>query len=275
MPKVHGNCSRFVRELKVEENELIDKLARSTNRNVRDRARVVDLSSRGHSVPQIIEEVKRDRNYVLRWIDRFNNEGIDGLETKPRLGRPKVYTEEDEQEVIKLINIRPVDLGLHFTTWDISKLQRYLNGKGITMGWSTIKRILKKEKINLRSSQKWMTSNDPDYKSKEEKIDELKRNRPRKGKVISLDEKGTITVKHYGGKSYCKQRHKVEAKQKIKGKFELLCAYDIHEYEVNYGFYEIKTHKEVADFLIFLKNDTSITGCTPFWTAGQHMLQIN
>jgi hypothetical protein len=53
-----------------------------------------------------------------------------------------------------------------------------------------------------------MTSNDPDYQSKKVQIDELKNNRPRKGKVVSFDEKGTVTVKHYGGKSYSREQQK-------------------------------------------------------------------
>ena len=131
MKQLHRNSSRFVRELTPEERAFISKRVKSTNRNIRDRARVVDLSSEGYSVPQIIEELRRDRNYVLRWIDRFNNDGIKSLETKKRSGRPRIYTETEEQKVMALINTRPVDLGLHFNTWDISKLQRYLNEKGI------------------------------------------------------------------------------------------------------------------------------------------------
>jgi len=33
-------------------------------------------------------------------------------------------------------------------------------------------------------------------------IDELRAKCPRKGKVVSFDEKGTIAVKHYGGIIY-------------------------------------------------------------------------
>lgn len=65
---------------------------------------MVDLSSEWYSVPQIMEELRRVRNYVLWWIDRFNNEGISDLETKKRIGRPRVYTETEEQKVITLIN---------------------------------------------------------------------------------------------------------------------------------------------------------------------------
>jgi len=73
------------------------KRVKSTDRNIRDRARVVNLSSEGYSVPQIMEELRRCR--VLGWIDRFNNEGIKGLETK-KSGR--LYTETEEQKVMTL-----------------------------------------------------------------------------------------------------------------------------------------------------------------------------
>ena len=143
---MHGNSSRFVRKLISKERAFISKQVRSTDRNICDRARVVDLSSEGYSVPQIMGEIKRDRNYVLRWIDRFNFEGVKGLGTKKRSGWPRGYTEKEEQKVINLVNTRPVDLDIHFNTWDISKLQRYLNKKGDLISWSTIKRILKRDK---------------------------------------------------------------------------------------------------------------------------------
>lgn len=275
MKQLHGNSSRFVRELTPEERAFVSRRVKSTDRNIRDRARVVELSSEGYSVSQIMEELKRARTYVLRWIDRFNNEGINGLKTKKRIGRPRVYTETEEQRIITLINTRPVDLGLHFNTWDISKLQRYLNERGDMISWSTIRRIHKKNKIRLKNAQKWMTRDDPKYQSKKERKEELKRNHPRKGKVVSFDEKGTVTVKHYGGRSYSQERPKIEAKQNIKGKFEFLCAYDLHEHGVYYKFYARKTHEEVADFLIFLKTSINITDCMLPSTVGQLIPLIN
>ena len=43
MKQLHGNSSRFVRELTPEERAFISKRVKSTDRNIRDRARVVDL----------------------------------------------------------------------------------------------------------------------------------------------------------------------------------------------------------------------------------------
>lgn len=45
MKQLHGNSSRFVRELTPEERAFISKRVKSTDRNIRDRVRVVDLSS--------------------------------------------------------------------------------------------------------------------------------------------------------------------------------------------------------------------------------------
>ena len=73
---------------------------------------------------------------------------------------------------------------------------------------------------------------------------------------MSFDEKGTIAVKHYGGKMYAEKAPKVEAKQNVRGVFEMLCAYDIHTihtHEVMCEFYNHKSHVEVADILTKLK----------------------
>ena len=64
----------------------------------------------------------------------------------------------------------------------------------------------------MKNAQKWMTSNDPNYQSKKERKEELKNNRPMKGKVVSFDEKCTVAVKHYGERPYSKEQPKVEAK---------------------------------------------------------------
>ena len=52
---------------------------------------------------------------------------------------------------------------------------------------------------------------------------------------------------------YAEKTPKVEAKQNIRGVFEMLCVYDIHTHEVMLEFYDHKSHVEVADILTKLK----------------------
>ncbi|RJS84731.1 hypothetical protein CW713_02200, partial [Methanophagales archaeon] len=44
----------------------IERLCRSRNRDIRDRAMVIKLSSQMIPVPEITEQLKRVRSYVLR-----------------------------------------------------------------------------------------------------------------------------------------------------------------------------------------------------------------
>jgi len=60
-------------------------------------------------------------------------------------------------------------------------------------------------------------------------------------------------VKQCGGKAYAEAAPKIEAKQKVRGLFEMLCAYDIHTHEVIHDFYDHKSHLEVVDALTKLK----------------------
>ncbi|MEA3298398.1 MAG: helix-turn-helix domain-containing protein [Chloroflexota bacterium] len=163
---MHGNCTRFVRELTYEEVIEIERLCRSRNRDIRDRAMVIKLSSQMIPVPEITEQLKRVRSYVLRWIDRFNSEGFDGLNPRPKSGRPGKYTSEYDEKIKALIYERPEDLGLHFNTGSVRKLSEYMSEQGFPISYRTVHRRLKEAKITLKKAQKWMDSKDPKFYDK-------------------------------------------------------------------------------------------------------------
>ena len=163
---MHGNCTRFVRELRYEEVIEIERLYRSRNRDIRDRAMVIKLSSQMIPVPEITEQLKRVRSYVLRWIDRFNSEGLEGLNPRPKSGRPRKYTREYDEKIKALIHERPEDLCLHFNTWSVRKLSEYMGEQGFPISYRTVHRRLKEAKITLKKAQKWMESKDPKFYDK-------------------------------------------------------------------------------------------------------------
>lgn len=163
---MHGNSTRFVRELTREEVLEIERLCRSRSRNSRDRAMVIKFSSPKRSVPEIIEHLNRARSYVLRWIDRFNEEGLTGLNPRPISGRPRTYTSDYDERIKSLICERPEDLDLHFNTWSVRKLSAYMTTKGFPVSYRTVHRRLNEAKIKRKSAQKWMNSKDPGYYDK-------------------------------------------------------------------------------------------------------------
>jgi transposase len=162
---MHGNCSLFVKKPKPSEWDRLKEVARKKDRNIRDRAMVVILSAEGFPVPEIMIHLARCREYVIYWIKRFNNYGFEGLETPHRPGRPPKFTDATIEKIKTIAISKPGDLGLAFTTWSLSKLQRYLIRKGIVshISWDSIRRLLKRTGFSLREAQKWMVSDDPHF----------------------------------------------------------------------------------------------------------------
>jgi len=98
-------------------------------------------------------------------------------------------------------------------------------------------------------SKRWKTSNDPDYDAKVRRILELYNNPPKDGVVISIDEKGTMTVKDYSGSAWRVEAPRISDRQKIRGKIELAAAYAPHIAKIFYRFSPKKRAYHIAGLL--------------------------
>ena len=79
----------YVRELKMEEGQKIQRiLRRSISRVKVRRAQVVLASEQGYKGPAIAELVHYSEHHVRTIIKEFNEHGLKALEPKPRSGRP-------------------------------------------------------------------------------------------------------------------------------------------------------------------------------------------
>lgn len=81
--------SRRVRRLTPAEVADLGSTYRVTNdAELRTRCQIILLSNEGHSTPEVASLVRFSEDTVLYWIDRFETEGLPGLEERPRSGRP-------------------------------------------------------------------------------------------------------------------------------------------------------------------------------------------
>jgi transposase len=80
---------RFVRALVSGEVRALQEHYRTTHEaDERSRCQMVLLSARGKTVPEIADLTLFDADTVLYWLDRYEADGLAGLATKPRSGRP-------------------------------------------------------------------------------------------------------------------------------------------------------------------------------------------
>ena len=84
------------RSLTDEEQRKLGRLTRAQTAPVRlaRRARIIELAATGLPVPAIAAQVHQSAKCVRRWIERFNEAGLEGLDDAPRAGRPRTYPED-------------------------------------------------------------------------------------------------------------------------------------------------------------------------------------
>ena len=74
----------FVRSLDEAERRDLKRLVRREVGRVSERIRMILLSSRGYTVPQIAVIFECDEATVRTWIERFDADGLEGLRDRPR-----------------------------------------------------------------------------------------------------------------------------------------------------------------------------------------------
>jgi transposase len=150
----------------------IERLVRSQTAPVRlaQRAKIIQLSAEGKTVPVIARELGFCEPAVRAWVHRFNENGLDGLEDDPRSGRPPTYTEDNRCRVIgKARSLPPKPEGADVPPschWTLNGLEAELNGEGIPIKRSQIRRILKAEHVKWQKPRSWLESDDPAFAEK-------------------------------------------------------------------------------------------------------------
>lgn len=172
-----------LREMTPQEQTTLEQLARSRTAQARlvQRAQILLGLRDGDSLSAVARRLGVTRPTVYAWIARFNQAGIDGLQDRPRGGRPPTYTAQQRAEVIAAALTKPQELGLPFGSWTLDRLQAYLNEhKSIAIKRSRIDEILLDEGLRWRKQETWFGERvDPDFAQKRGSSSSFTRPRPR------------------------------------------------------------------------------------------------
>lgn len=99
-----------------EEVQALERRHRETDdADVRNRCDMILWPNDGLSPPQMAQCVRFSRYTVVRYIQRYEAEGLSGLLTKPRPGRPRRVTPEYEAKLLEAVEQEPRSLALPFS----------------------------------------------------------------------------------------------------------------------------------------------------------------
>lgn len=90
-----------------DKNELSRLIIEELNSRTRTRAEAILLSSRGYSISDISKIKDKHVNTVSRWIDQWEERGIDGVLEGEGRGRKNTLTEEERRQVAEWLDEAP------------------------------------------------------------------------------------------------------------------------------------------------------------------------
>ena len=179
---------RTARPLELTEKDLeaLNKIvaAHTSEQRLVRRAQMILLCAEGMSVKDVAEKLHERPNTVSMWRERYRNDGLSGLNDKPRCGRKRTYGDDFRTMVLDKLKEAPPNGLAH---WDGAVLAEELNTSD-----DAIWRLLKKEGIHLSRQRSWCISTDPEFTAKAADIVGLYLSPPENGIVISVDEKPSI-----------------------------------------------------------------------------------
>ena len=163
--------------------QLVSK--RTTPQRVVERARIVLSSAEGVSGSMICTRVGVSRPTVTQWLDRYEEDGIEALLLdRPRSGRPRRITAEDEAEIVrKTLKDKPEDA----THWSCR-----LMAKEVGVHPTTISRIWRAHGLQPHRVESFKLSTDPAFVEKLRDVVGLYVEPPERAVVFAFDEKSQI-----------------------------------------------------------------------------------
>jgi transposase len=96
--------------------------AATTPQRLARRARIILSSAAGLGTRRLAQQERMSRTTVQRWRARFAATGCDGLQDRPRRGRPSVLAPTTRALVVALACERPADRGLPLSRYSLGEL---------------------------------------------------------------------------------------------------------------------------------------------------------
>lgn len=159
-----------LRALTTAEREELERRRRSRAGSKRDgeRATIVLLRAEGLKIRPIAQQVGRSEEVVVRWLKRFNEEGLAGLEERAGRGRRPTYSQSERGQMIAVARTQPAQLGQAYNYWSLRRLADYMaQAYDIKVSKSQLACILRQEGLRWYQEKTYFTQRpDPDFAEK-------------------------------------------------------------------------------------------------------------
>ena len=253
--KVKPKRSLFI-SLTTEEKETLEGWKRSTmtEAGIAKRSELILLLAGGKSASEVAKILRVSNQMVYKWAKRFLAKRVNGLyRSKPNIQR-KYENESIKSALFELLHSPPAEYGINRTSWKLDDLKKCLSEKGICISKGYIRKMIKAAGYSWRKARIVLTSNDPEYRTKLNRIQRILSTLGENDRFFSIDEFGPVAIRTRGGRKLVgpNDYHSVPQFQKSKGRVIMTAALELTTNQLTHFYSDRKNTAEMIKLLEIL-----------------------
>jgi transposase len=216
---------------------LVEKLERGRPTE-RRRALAVLASHSGLRTGVACRVLKQCRQSYMRSVRLFEEGGAARLLARRVNPHRKFDSEQVKQAVFKILHQPPASFGINRTTWKMADLVRVMKETGEPACEEVIRTIVKRAGYRWRKARIVLTSNDPNFSQKVQRIHSILADLEGDEAFFSIDEFGPFAVKAQPGRTLVApgEQRFVQQWQQSKGSIILTAAIELSSNQITHFF---------------------------------------
>ena len=243
----------WMEELKIRPGDTAELLGKVANGFQRERKKALLILGRllGITKFTLCLALKTSPATIGRYWKNFNDEGAEGLFRERPRRIPKAEDETIKSAVFSMIHSPPSEHNINRTSWKFEDICRCLSQQGVHVSKNLISKIIKKAGYKWRKAKTVLTSNDPKYREKLNRIKSILSTLGENDRFCSIDEFGPFAIKMKGGKRLVgpNEYPQVPQFQKSKGWLILTAALELSQNQVTHFYSKAKNTSEMIKLL--------------------------
>jgi transposase len=230
--------------------ELLGKVANGPQRE-RKKALILLGRMREISINTLCLIFSTSRATVRRDWKKFNDMGTEGLSRRHPGPAPKAEDETIKVAVFSMIHSPPSEHNINRTSWKFEDICRCLSQQGIHVSKNLISKIIRRAGYKWRKAKTVLTSNDPKYREKLDRIKSILSTLGENDRFCSIDEFGPFAIKIKGGKRLVgpNEYPQVPQFQKSKGWLIVTASLELSQNQVTHFYSKAKNTTEMIKLL--------------------------
>lgn len=249
---IYGNPLTLSDPLSDEETKALNRYKAANHKKYSKKAIALLMANEGRTLVEVMEATHAAPRTIYRWLSNFNRDRLESIKVRVNAPKKEMVKVERQTRVIDIIHKMPSLYGINRTSWTYGAIaESYEKEYDIPISKGQIQAVIKNTGYSWRRARMVLTSPDPEYKAKVERILDTLQGLKEGERFFFIDEVGPYRVKKYGGQrlSLKDQIETIPAQQKGRGKVQFVAALEAVTNQLTWRFTADKSAFSIVSFI--------------------------